>query len=105
MSELSAVMAAVNDLNKSHGVVLNKKNYTEVAKRVEAFRTHFGLKYAINTNIIVDDGKRVIIKAQIFDMGNPTIAVGEGYGEEIRGSSNVNKTSAIERSKEPELFL
>ena len=97
MSELSAVMAAVNDINKSHGVTQRGgKKYTEVAKRVEAFRTHFGLKYGITTNIIIDDGTRVLMKAQIYDLNNSSIPVGEGYAEEIRGSSNVNKTSAIE---------
>ena len=97
MSELSAVMAAVNDLNESHGVTQRGgKKYTEVAKRVEAFRTHFGLKYGITTDIVIDDGTRVIIKAKIFDLANPTTSVGEGFAEEIRGSSNVNKTSAIE---------
>ena len=97
MSELSAVMAAVNDLNESHGVTQRGgKKYTEVAKRVEAFRKHFGFKYGITTDIIIDDGKRVVIKSKIFDLVNSTIPVGEGYAEEIRGSSNVNKTSAIE---------
>jgi len=97
MSELKDVMAAVNDINQSHGVTQKGgKKYTEVAKRVEAFRTHFGLQYGITTNLIIDDGKRVIIKAQIFDLSNPAIPVGEGYAEEIRGSSLVNKTSAIE---------
>jgi hypothetical protein len=90
-------MAAVNDLNESHGVTQRGgKKYTEVAKRVEAFRTHFGLKYGITTDIVIDDGKRVVMKAKIFDLANPTTSVGEGFAEEIRGSSNVNKTSAIE---------
>ena len=97
MSELSAVMAAVNDVNESHGVTQRGgKKYTEVAKRVEAFRKHFGLKYGITTDIVIDDGKRVVMKAKIFDLANPTTSVGEGFAEEIRGSSNVNKTSAIE---------
>ena len=97
MSELSAVMAAVNDLNESHGVTQRGgKKYTEVAKRVEAFRKHFGLKFGITTDIVIDDGKRVVMKAKIFDLANPTTSVGEGFAEEIRGSSNVNKTSAIE---------
>ena len=97
MSELNEVMAAVNDLNESHGVTQRGgKKYTEVAKRVEAFRKHFGFKYGITTDIIIDDGKRVVIKSKIFDLVNSTIPVGEGYAEEIRGSSNVNKTSAIE---------
>lgn len=105
MSELKDVMAAVNDINQSHGVTQKGgKKYTEVSKRVEAFRTHFGLKYGITTNIIVDDGIRVLIKAQVYDLSNTEIAVGEGYAEELRGvghfakgdKRNVNTGAAIE---------
>jgi len=105
MSELKNVMAAVNDINQSHGVTQKGgKKYTEISKRVEAFRTHFGLKYGITTNIIVDDGVRVLIKAQVYDLANTTIPVGEGYAEELRGvghfpkgdKRNVNTGAAIE---------
>ena len=105
MSELKNVMAAVNDINQSHGVTQKGgKKYTEVSKRVEAFRTHFGLKYGITTNIIVDDGIRVLIKAQVYDLANTAIPVGEGYAEELRGEGhfakgdkrNVNTGAAIE---------
>jgi len=105
MSELSAVMAAVNDLNKSHGVTLKgSKKYTEISKRVEAFRTHFGLQYGITTNIIIDDGIRVLIKAQVYDLNNTSVPVGEGYAEELRGvghfdkgdKRNINTGAAIE---------
>ena len=105
MSELSAVMAAVNDLNKSHGVTQKGgKKYTEISKRVEAFRTHFGLQYGITTNIIIDDGIRVLIKAQVYDLNNTSVPVGEGYAEELRGvghfdkgdKRNINTGAAIE---------
>lgn len=97
MSELSAVMAAVNDLNESHGVTQRGgKKYTEVAKRIEVFRKHFGFKYGFTEEILIDDGKRVVIKAKIFDRDNPETPISEGHAEEIRGDSLVNKTSAIE---------
>ena len=105
MSEISAVMAAVNDLNKSHGVAQKGgKKYTEISKRVEAFRTHFGLQYGITTNIIIDDGIRVLIKAQVYDLNNTSVPVGEGYAEELRGvghfekgdKRNINTGAAIE---------
>jgi len=96
MSELNELMDAINNINKTKGVDLKGKQYTTVAQRLESFRKHFGLKYAINTKIEVDDGQKVIVKAQIYDLANTTIPVGEGYGEEIRGNSLVNKTSALE---------
>ena len=96
MSELKDVMAAVNDINKTDGVNLKGKSYTEVAKRIEVFRKHFGFRYGFTEEIIVDDGKRVVIKAKIYDREHPDTPISEGHAEEIRGSSLVNKTSAIE---------
>ena len=89
-------MAAVNDINKTDGVNLKGKSYTEVAKRIEVFRKHFGFRYGFTEEIIVDDGKRVVIKAKIYDREHPDTPISEGHAEEIRGSSLVNKTSAIE---------
>lgn len=94
MKNLIDAMQMVNDLNKSHGVVQRGgKKYTEVFVRVEAFRQVFGESMGIDTQVLVDDGKRVVIKAIITKDG---VTVGSGMAEEIRGSSNVNKTSALE---------
>lgn len=95
MSELQKAMAEVNDLNRTHGVTQRGgKKYTEVFVRVEAFRKAFALDHGINTEILLDDGKRVVIKATVINAAG--MIVGSGMAEEIRGSSNVNKTSAIE---------
>ena len=95
MSDLKTAMAEVNDLNSSHGVTQRGgKKYTEVFVRVEAFRKAFALDNGINTEILLDDGKRVVIKATVINAAG--MIVGSGMAEEIRGSSNVNKTSALE---------
>lgn len=95
MEKLVEAMKKVNDLNKSHGVVQRGgKKYTEVAVRIEAFRTTFGIDLGIDTLVLVDDGKRVVVKSIITDAGGRIL--GSGMAEEIRGSSNVNKTSALE---------
>jgi len=95
MSDLKTAMAEVNDLNSSHGVTQRGgKKYTEVFVRVEAFRKAFSLNHGINTEILLDDGKRVVIKATVINAAG--MIVGSGMAEEIRGSSNVNKTSALE---------
>tara|TARA_Y100001963_G_scaffold113898_1_gene157824 strand:+ start:938 stop:1573 length:636 start_codon:yes stop_codon:yes gene_type:complete len=97
MTDIEKLMGAVAGLNETDGVTQKGgKKYTEVAKRVEVFRKHLGFKYTINTNIILDNEKRVVMKAQIFDLANTALPIGEGYAEEIRGSSLVNKTSPIE---------
>ena len=98
MSELIKAMAEVNDLNRTHGVVQRGgKKYTEVFVRVEAFRKAFGTSLGIVTNVVVDDGHRVVVKAEIIDDKQTTI--GSGYAEEIRGQGNVNKTSALENAE------
>ena len=83
-------------------VDIKGKAYTTVATRVEVFRKFFGFDYAINTELLVDDGKRILMKATITNKeGN---VVGVGHAEEIRGSGffptgdkrNINTTSAVE---------
>ena len=95
MTDLIKAMAEVNDLNRTHGVVQRGgKKYTEVFVRIEAFRKAFGTNMGIETNIVDDNGQRVIVQA--FIKNKDGMIIGSGYAEEIRGSSNVNKTSAIE---------
>ena len=98
MNDLIKAMSEVNDLNRTHGVVQRGgKKYTEVFVRVEAFRKAFGTTMGITTDIVVDDGQRVVIKAQVMnDKGMP---IGSGYAEEIRGQGNVNRTSALENAE------
>ena len=98
MSKLIDAMKQVNDLNKTHGVTQRGgKKYTEVFVRVEAFRQAFGTDLGVDTSILVDDGKRVVVKATIISKEGLT--VGSGLAEEIRGQGNVNKTSALENAE------
>ena len=88
-------MQEVNNLNRTEGVTQRGgKKYTMVSVRVEAFRKAFGMDYGIETEIISYTGDNVIAKAVIKNKDG--MIIGSGYAEEIRGSSNVNKTSAIE---------
>lgn len=94
-NKFQTAMDFVADLNKSHGVMQRGgKQYTEVAKRVEAFRTVFGGEYGIDTDIIHNDGQTVVVKATVKDKDG--FVVGSGLAEEIRGSSHITKTSAVE---------
>lgn len=92
MSELKVIL---EDLNLKT-INLKGKEYSMVSSRLEIFRKHFGFKYGIVEEILVDDGKRVVTKTSIIDRDNPETPIGVGHAEEIRGSSMVNKTSAIE---------
>ena len=95
MSNLEQAMQEVNNLNQTDCVdQRGGKKYTMVSTRVEAFRKAFGMEYGIETEIISYNGDNVIAKAVIKNKDG--MIIGSGYAEEIRGSSNVNKTSAIE---------
>lgn len=95
MADLKQTMQLVSELNESHGVrQKGSKKYTMVVHRMEAFRQVHGTDFGVDTNILVDDAQRVVVKATIHNMDG-TI-VGSGMAEEIRGQGNVNKTSALE---------
>jgi len=86
------------ELHKSHGITQRGgKKYTQVVHRMEAFRRTFGLELGVDTEIAVDDGQRVVVKARITDVEGKTI--GSGYAEEIRGQGHVNQTSALENAE------
>ena len=98
MNELITAMSEINDLNRTHGVVQRGgKKYKEVFVRVEAFRKAFGTSLGINTEILVDDGTRVVVKATVVNAAG--FIIGSGFAEEIRGQGNVNKTSALENGE------
>ena len=106
MADLSKTMDAVAELYKSHGVLQRGgKKYTQVVHRMEAFRREHGTQFGIDTQILVDDGKKVVVKAIITDKDNRII--GSGMAEEIRGQGhfqlgdkrNINTTSALENAE------
>ena len=91
-------MDAVAELHKSHGVQQKGgKFYTQVVHRMEAFRRIHGTDFGIDTQILVNDGKKVVVKAIIADKDNRTVGV--GMAEEIRGQGLVNTTSALENAE------
>lgn len=95
VNKFHQAMDLVEELNKSHGVMQRGgKKYTEVAKRVEAFRMIFGGDYGIDTEIVHNDSKTVVVKATVKDRSG--FIVGSGLAEEIRNSSQITKTSAVE---------
>lgn len=88
-------MELVSELNKAHGVMMKGgKSYTEVSTRIEAFRITFGGTYGIETELVYNDQETVVVRAIIKDKDN--FIVGSGLAEEIRGSSYITKTSALE---------
>ena len=89
-----ACMEGVTRLLADNAIDLNGKQYLQVVHRVNLFRESYGLAYSIETEILVDDGTRVLMVAYIKD--NDGRGVGKGHAEEIRNAGPVNRTSAIE---------
>jgi hypothetical protein len=75
------------------GIVnIHGKDYETVASRVARFRDAYP-EHTIETQLIHQDDERVIMKALIL---NGELLLATGYAEEVRGSSNINSTSALE---------
>jgi len=73
----------------------NPADYAEVAERLPLFWKDCP-RGRIVTEIIVDDGTRIVMRADLYaDIGD-AVPTTTGYAEEVRGSSMVNKTSALE---------
>jgi hypothetical protein len=95
-NETHAVLMAKCEENLSRTGVTQKggKKYMMVKDRLTFFRQFYGLKYGIATELIFADELRVQCKAEIIDENGRII--GSGMAEELRGSSPVNKASALE---------
>ena len=77
---------------------MNLENYAPVADRLALFWAD-NPNGRISTEIIVDDGTRIVFRAVVWrDMADVT-PTAVGFAEEIRGSSNVNRTSALENAE------
>lgn len=76
-------------------VEIHGKQYKTVACRVNEFRqSELYSGFSIQTEIISTDADHVVMTAKIIDGDNRLIAT--GHAEEKRGSSSINKTSALE---------
>ena len=73
----------------------NPADYAEVAERLPLFWKDCP-RGRIITELIVDDGTRIVMRAELYADIADTVPTTTGYAEEIRGSSMVNKTSAME---------
>tara|TARA_Y100000588_G_scaffold48097_2_gene45301 strand:- start:761 stop:1480 length:720 start_codon:yes stop_codon:yes gene_type:complete len=95
--KLIAAVNAVANLGKKDKTQIGKKNYTMVHTRVTTFRAHLGMNGRIKTEIVDVSDRRVLVKATIFVWCNEGWReIANDFAEEYRGTSAVNKTSAIE---------
>lgn len=80
-------------------VMIHGKAYTTVASRVAKFRQEGTptADWAITTEVLFRDPEVVVMKASIADEKGRIIAT--GHAEEVRASSQINKTSALENAE------
>lgn len=71
------------------------KQYVEVNERIKFFRQEDQYKgWSISTSIVHIDNDEVVMCTSILDTNGSVIAT--GHAHEVKGSSNINKTSHIE---------
>jgi|TARA_R100000084_G_C4621123_1_gene133207 hypothetical protein len=95
MIDIKKIQAAVGAMDQV--TVKGGKLYTQVAQRVEAFRNHIGDELGMESEIVCDDGKRVVMKATIKSRDGFVVAT--GWAEELRGGTGVNKMACIENTE------
>lgn len=69
------------------------KEYVPVNERVKEFRAKYP-ELRVLTELVSLDENSVVMKATVSDMEGNVLA--NGYAQEDRGSSNINKTSYVE---------
>ena len=81
--QLISAMEKANERVQEEGVATKGGNkYLQVSKRMEIFRETLGMDYGIDTNILVNDGEKVVVKA-LITLNEKVI--GSGLAEEVRG--------------------
>lgn len=71
------------------------EDYVDVAARLQKFHEKYE-DGSVTSEILVDDGKRIVLKATAQAYAGDFLKIGTGHAEEIRGSSHINRTSALE---------
>lgn len=75
----------------------NLDDYEPVASRIQRFYADYP-NGAIHTDIVFDDGQRVVIKASVWRNVTDPMPAGVDYAEEILTDRGVNSTSRIENA-------
>lgn len=82
-------------MSKTTGIVsIHGKDYATVAYRLQCFRELHPNGH-IFTTLESDDGTTIVMKCLIY-FSEHEMPIATGWAEEVRGSSNINKTSALE---------
>ena len=77
-------------------VKIHGKQYTTVSERCFSWREEHP-DQTMQSEIVFHDDKKVIVKSTIFDAEGKIIST--GHAEEVRSSSKINSTSALENAE------
>ena len=93
------LVATINDFKKSLNgstIKIHNNDYATVALRIGILRRNLGTAATIQSSIIHQDDKKVIVRSEVFIDGN---LVSTGLAEELRAASRINQTSALENAE------
>ena len=93
------LVATINDFKKSLNgstIKIHNNDYATVALRIGILRRNLGTAATIQSSIIHQDDKKVIVRSEVFIDGK---LVSTGLAEELRAASRINQTSALENAE------
>jgi hypothetical protein len=77
-------------------VNIHGKEYETVASRLARFRKD-NPSWGVTTKLVHQDEKHIIMRALIIKHdGDDSVLIATGHAEEVRGSTQINRTSALE---------
>ena len=93
------LVSCINDFKKSlngQTIRIHNNDYSTVAHRIGIFRRNLGTAATISTQLVHQDDKKVIVRAEVFIDKQ---LVSTGLAEELRAASRINQTSALENAE------
>ena len=93
------LVKTITDFKKSlkgSTIKIHNNDYATVALRIGIFRRNLGTAATIKSDIVFQDDKKVIVKAEVF-IANKLVST--GLSEELRAASRINQTSALENAE------
>ena len=91
--QLIAAISEFKKVTEDHAIKIHGKSYFTVGTRLGVARRVLGSSLDLKDTIIHHDDKRVIVQTEAYLNG---VHVSTGMAEEIRTSSMINKSSALE---------
>jgi hypothetical protein len=93
------LIQAINDFKKNlngQTISIHGKDYATVALRVGIARRNLGTSLALKSTVLHNDDKKVVVQSDAYIDGKH---IASGLAEELRSSSRINQTSALENAE------